>query len=85
MNRDFSVPFLSLNMSAQPRKYGSPPKNVVPETIKGVLQLVYFLELKSFLKLNSRLDFSSRKYCVFIFKWRGEISQIKMFNPTYIK
>ena len=28
---------ISLNMSVQRRKYGSPPKKVVPESIKGVL------------------------------------------------
>ena len=39
MNRAFSVPFFSLNMAAQPRKFGSFPKKVVPETIKALTPL----------------------------------------------
>ena len=35
MNSAFSVPFFSLNMSAQPRKYGSPQKKLSPRPLRG--------------------------------------------------
>ena len=50
MNRGL-VPFFSLIMSAQPRKYGSPPppnkKKIVPKTIKGFIQPSKVLEINS--------------------------------------